>query len=109
MLAQDGRRSERLASCALALRRGVGLDLMDQPRDQLPIHLRAEMMSARKLRELDRLFRRIAPGLEVLSPQLGPVLRSPVEPGASNRLTAEHVLDQTDARPVLDPGYQSLP
>ena len=88
VLAQDGRRAERLTPCAPALRRGVGLDFLDQPRDQLPIHLGAEVTTAGELRELDGLFRRMATELEVLSPQLVPVLRGPVEPGASDGLAA---------------------
>lgn len=44
MLAQDGPRAEGLTICALALRRGVGLDLLDQPRDPVAIHLWAESL-----------------------------------------------------------------
>ena len=94
VLAQDGRRAERLTPCAPALRRGVDFDFLDQPRDQLPIHLGAEVTPAGELRELDGLFRRMAPELGVLSPQLVPVLRGPVEPGARHGLAAQHVFDQ---------------
>ena len=83
MLAQDGRRTERRTPRTLALRRDFGIDLLDQPRDQGPIHLRAEVAPAGKLRELDDLFCRMAPGLEGFSPQFGPVLLSPIEPRRS--------------------------
>src|SRR5687768_5217603 len=41
---------------ALKLRRRVGLDLLIQPCDQLPIHLGAEVTPAGELGELGRLF-----------------------------------------------------
>ena len=43
MLAQDGRRAEGLTPRTLALCRRVGIDLLDQPRDQLAVLLRAEV------------------------------------------------------------------
>src|SRR5690349_11886957 len=46
VLAQDGRRAEGLTPRALALRCGLALDLPDQPCDELPIHLRAEVTPA---------------------------------------------------------------
>ena len=61
MLAQNVLRAERLASRTLPLCRGIGIDLLDQPRDQFPIHLRAEVTPEGKLGKLDGLFRRIAP------------------------------------------------
>ena len=69
MLAQNRRDAERLTSRTFALRRGVGIDLPDQPRDQIAIHLRAEMTPAGERGELKGLFRGIAPGLEVFSSQ----------------------------------------
>ena len=54
VLAQNGRRSEGLTPRTLPLCRGVGIDLLDQPRDQPAIRLRAEMTPAGELGELDR-------------------------------------------------------
>ena len=49
VLAQDGRRAEGLTPRTVPLRRGVGIDLVDQPRDQLAILLRAEVTPAGEL------------------------------------------------------------
>jgi hypothetical protein len=48
VLAQDGRRAKRLTPCTLALRRGIGIDLLDQPRDELAVDLRTEVTPAFK-------------------------------------------------------------
>jgi len=81
------RRSPKSGSAGLLpLRRGLGLDPLDQVRHSLPDGVRGEMTPAREGLERHRLLRRELPWSDGLAALASPVLLGAVEPGPDESL-----------------------
>jgi hypothetical protein len=108
VLAQDRRGSQRLASRARPMDRGLRLDLLDEMDGPASPGLLGQVLPAGEGREAEGFRRGVLKTVEFLPAVAGGVFLGAVEPEAGRVLALKQRLGDVDAWPVLRPRGTSL-